>query len=122
MPAHPPERIWRALLRWELQERDDGCLLQLTHTFKDRFKAACDGAGWQLCLDALASCLAGLSHPRRGTGPRLPETGANSTATTMTNRQQRAGERPAGLPAGGRWRMKAEVTAARAADQRAGSL
>lgn len=37
-------------LRWELQPHGDGCLLVLTHTFGDRFKAARDGAGWHVCL------------------------------------------------------------------------
>jgi uncharacterized protein YndB with AHSA1/START domain len=44
-------------LRWELRPHDDGCLLILTHTFDDRFKAARDAAGWHLCLDALASTM-----------------------------------------------------------------
>jgi len=47
------------LLRWELQARGDGCLLVLTQTFDDRFKAARDAAGWHLCLDALAGLLDG---------------------------------------------------------------
>lgn len=46
-------------LRWELQPRGDGCLLVLTHTFDDRFKAARDAAGWHLSLDALAASLEG---------------------------------------------------------------
>jgi uncharacterized protein YndB with AHSA1/START domain len=46
-------------LRWELRPHDDGCLLVLTHTFDDRFKAARDAAGWHLCLDALSSSLDG---------------------------------------------------------------
>src|SRR5918911_4191112 len=46
-------------LRWELRPHDEGCLLVLTHTFDDRFKAARDAAGWHLCLDALAADLDG---------------------------------------------------------------
>jgi uncharacterized protein YndB with AHSA1/START domain len=37
-------------LRWELEPRGDGCLLVLTHTFDDHFKAARDAAGWDACL------------------------------------------------------------------------
>jgi uncharacterized protein YndB with AHSA1/START domain len=47
------------VLRWELRPHDDGCLLVLTHTFDDRFKAARDAAGWHVCLDALSAALAG---------------------------------------------------------------
>ena len=46
-------------LRWELEPRGDGCVLTLTHTFDDRFKAARDAAGWHLCLDALSTALEG---------------------------------------------------------------
>jgi len=46
-------------LLWELHPHDDGCLLVLTHTFEDRLKAARDGAGWHICLDALAAELDG---------------------------------------------------------------
>jgi uncharacterized protein YndB with AHSA1/START domain len=46
-------------LRWELESRGDGCLLVLTHTFDDHFKAARDAAGWDVCLDALGARLAG---------------------------------------------------------------
>jgi uncharacterized protein YndB with AHSA1/START domain len=45
------------LLRWELRAHDDGCLLVLTHTFADHFKAARDAAGWHVCLDALDAAL-----------------------------------------------------------------
>jgi len=46
-------------LRWELEPRGDGCLLVLTHSFDDHFKAARDAAGWHVCLDGLAARLAG---------------------------------------------------------------
>lgn len=46
-------------LRWELQPSGAGTLLVLTHTFDDRRKAARDAAGWDLCLGALESSLAG---------------------------------------------------------------
>jgi uncharacterized protein YndB with AHSA1/START domain len=48
-------------LRWELEAQDDGCVLVLLHTFDDRFKAARDAAGWDICLDSLVSLLDG--HP-----------------------------------------------------------
>jgi uncharacterized protein YndB with AHSA1/START domain len=50
-------------LRWELRPHDDGCVLTLVHTFDDRLKAARDGAGWHVCLDALATELAGAPEP-----------------------------------------------------------
>jgi uncharacterized protein YndB with AHSA1/START domain len=53
------------LLRWELQPHDDGCLLILTHTFDDRFKAARDAAGWHVCLNALEAALAGHTKSRQ---------------------------------------------------------
>jgi uncharacterized protein YndB with AHSA1/START domain len=60
-------------LRWELTAHESGCVLRLTHTFDDRLKAARDGAGWHLCLDALSSSLEGVSKPQRGTDPGLPD-------------------------------------------------
>lgn len=51
-------------LRWELHPREDGCLLVLTHTFDDRFKAARDGAGWHICLRWLARFLDGAATGR----------------------------------------------------------
>jgi uncharacterized protein YndB with AHSA1/START domain len=69
-------------LRWELRAVDEGCLLILTHTFDDRFKAARDAAGWHLCLDAMASLLDGtpnelraLSERRTEGADRHPDTG-----------------------------------------------
>jgi len=46
-------------LRWEIAPQNDGCVLVLTHTFDDHFKAARDAAGWHLCLDSLAAELEG---------------------------------------------------------------
>ncbi len=64
----PPRRLAHAwgedLLRWELSEHGEGCLLVLTHTFDDRNKAARDAAGWHLCLDALQGSLAGEAPDR----------------------------------------------------------
>ena len=56
----------------ELEERGDGCLLTLEHSFEDRFKAARDGAGWHLCLIALQEGLDGAHRPQPGHGERLP--------------------------------------------------
>ncbi len=44
-------------LRFEIRPHDSGCLLILIHSFEDRLKAARDGAGWHLCLTALAESL-----------------------------------------------------------------
>ena len=60
------------LLRWELRAHDDGCVLVLTHTFDDHFKAARDAAGWHVCLDALSATLYGKQPPHGEDGERLP--------------------------------------------------
>jgi uncharacterized protein YndB with AHSA1/START domain len=59
-------------LRFTLEERDGGCLLTLEHTFADRLKAARDGAGWHLCLRALAGALDG-EREARPDEHRVPE-------------------------------------------------
>jgi uncharacterized protein YndB with AHSA1/START domain len=61
-------------LRWELEEHRDGCRLTLAHSFDDRFKAARDGAGWHLCLQALEESLAGAgtSGDGDGDGEQIP--------------------------------------------------
>ncbi len=59
-------------LRWTLEESDGGCLLTLEHTFADRFKAARDGAGWHICLIALAAVVDGEQVPERGSARELP--------------------------------------------------
>lgn len=59
-------------LRWEVEAHEDGCILRLTHLFDDRFKAARDGAGWHMCLDALALALEGTANPQRGSEPSPP--------------------------------------------------
>jgi uncharacterized protein YndB with AHSA1/START domain len=56
-------------LHWELRAADDGCVLRLTHIFDDRFKAARDAAGWELCLGALSSSLDEDPRPQRGSTP-----------------------------------------------------
>jgi uncharacterized protein YndB with AHSA1/START domain len=72
----PPHRFaytWdEDVLRWELSADGDGCVLVLTHTFDDHFKAARDAAGWHVCLDALAATLEGKGPPHGEDGERLP--------------------------------------------------
>lgn len=60
-------------LRWTLEQRGDGCLLILEHSFGDRLKAARDGAGWHICLLALTAVLGGGEIPERGSPQRLPD-------------------------------------------------
>jgi uncharacterized protein YndB with AHSA1/START domain len=73
---HPPRVLaytWgEDQLRWELEPREEGCLLVLTHVFDDRFKAARDAAGWHLCLDALSSSLDGAPSRRKGDDEGVP--------------------------------------------------
>jgi uncharacterized protein YndB with AHSA1/START domain len=77
--AYDPPRVlaytwWDDELRWEIEERDGGCLLRLTHTFDDRFKAARDAAGWHLCLDVLMKTLVGAPRATEASNePLLPE-------------------------------------------------
>ncbi len=59
-------------LRWTLEEHGGGCLLTLEHHFADRFKAARDGAGWHLCLRALAALLDGREPAETGSPQSLP--------------------------------------------------
>jgi uncharacterized protein YndB with AHSA1/START domain len=72
-PPRVLEHTWgEDQLRWELEPRADGCLLILTHTFDDRFKAARDAAGWHLCLDALSGALDGAAQNEPPTGDIPP--------------------------------------------------
>jgi uncharacterized protein YndB with AHSA1/START domain len=57
-------------LRWSLTPDGGGCLLVFTDTFTDPGKAARDGAGWHVCLDALAVRLDGA---QAGPGNRWQE-------------------------------------------------
>jgi uncharacterized protein YndB with AHSA1/START domain len=50
-------------LRWTLTADGDGCLLVFTDTFADHTKAARDGAGWHVCLEALDARLDGTPGP-----------------------------------------------------------
>jgi hypothetical protein len=66
-------------LRWELRPHDEGCVLILTHTFDDHFKAARDAAGWHVCLDALAVALEGNPDSRQVmSGPEKAWVGLNA--------------------------------------------
>jgi uncharacterized protein YndB with AHSA1/START domain len=59
-PPRTLEYSWGGdILRFELQPRDGHTLLVFTHTFTDESKAARDASGWDVCLDALESRLAG---------------------------------------------------------------
>jgi uncharacterized protein YndB with AHSA1/START domain len=86
-PAMPPGRVLsydppRLLaytwgddeLRWSLRPDGEGCLLELEHVFDDRLKAARDGAGWHLCLQALGDGLDGATagRPDEGMGHERP--------------------------------------------------
>lgn len=63
LEADPPRLLvytWAGdTLRWSLTPDGDGCLLVFTDTFTEHGKAARDGAGWHLCLDALGARLDG---------------------------------------------------------------
>ena len=63
LEADPPRMLayrWgEDVLRWSLTPDGAGCLLVFTDTLAERGKAARDGAGWHLCLDALVTHLGG---------------------------------------------------------------
>jgi uncharacterized protein YndB with AHSA1/START domain len=59
-------------LRFEVRDHPEGCLLVLAHGFDDRFKAARDASGWELCLQALRHHLRGERPPGLAEGERLP--------------------------------------------------
>lgn len=50
------------MLRWELRAEGDSTRLVFTHTFADEGKAARDASGWESCLGALESRLAGRAR------------------------------------------------------------
>ncbi|MCO5995130.1 SRPBCC family protein [Actinoallomurus rhizosphaericola] len=58
-------------LRWELRPDGEGCLLVFTHTFTDRPMAGSFATGWEACLSALGSALAGA--PTRPAPEDYPE-------------------------------------------------
>jgi uncharacterized protein YndB with AHSA1/START domain len=51
------------LLRFEIEPEEDGgaCVLRFTHVITESERAARDGAGWHICLDALEERLAGAA-------------------------------------------------------------
>lgn len=52
------------IIRFELEPDGDGCRLVFTHTFdRDEAQAPKNGAGWHVCLDALAAALSGRAAP-----------------------------------------------------------
>src|SRR5436305_1701139 len=51
------------VLRFELEPDGEGTRFTLLDTVDDVGKAACDGAGWHVCLDALAHHLDGSPAP-----------------------------------------------------------
>jgi uncharacterized protein YndB with AHSA1/START domain len=66
-------------LRFEIRPHDDGAVLILVHTFDDRLKAARDGAGWHVCLDALAGSLEPADSPAEPVPPMTREWPALNT-------------------------------------------
>ncbi len=52
------------VIRLEVRASDRGTILTLLDTLEERGKAARDGAGWHICLDALAAALEGRADAR----------------------------------------------------------
>jgi uncharacterized protein YndB with AHSA1/START domain len=72
-PARLLELTWdRDLLRFDLRPDGDGSVLVFTQTFDDPGRAVRDGAGWHVCLDALAARLEGAA-PSWSMGERWAE-------------------------------------------------
>lgn len=59
LAVDPPRELvhrWRAdVLRWTLEPAGGGTLLTVHHTFADRARTGSYGAGWHICLGALAA-------------------------------------------------------------------
>jgi uncharacterized protein YndB with AHSA1/START domain len=69
MLAYQPDSVMELtwgpdVVRIELRPVGDGTELTLLDTLNERGKAARDGAGWHVCLDALEAELDGDEHPR----------------------------------------------------------
>jgi uncharacterized protein YndB with AHSA1/START domain len=63
-PPHVLAYRWDAdVFRWELRPDGTGCLLVMTQTMNELGRAARDGAGWHVCLDALEARLDGSDPP-----------------------------------------------------------
>ena len=54
------------VLRWELRADGGGTVLVFTDTLEEQGKAARDGAGWHVCLEALDARLDGTGAPSAG--------------------------------------------------------
>ena len=74
-PPHLFAFTWEGeVLRWELREDGDGCVLVFTHVFDDRAGAASFATGWEGCIGALEEVLAGQEPTEPGPyGPRHDE-------------------------------------------------
>ena len=59
------------VLRWELRADGGGTVLTLTDTLEEQGKAARDGAGWQVCLEALDARLDGTAGPAPDRWPQV---------------------------------------------------
>jgi uncharacterized protein YndB with AHSA1/START domain len=69
-PPHVFAFTWNGdPLRMELRPDGDGCVLVFTHSFTERPMAGSFATGWETCLDALSTALAG-DPPAR---PAVPE-------------------------------------------------
>lgn len=82
LAADPPHLLryrWgEDVLTWRLTPDGGGCLLVFTDAVADRGKSARDGAGWHLCLDALAAALAQAAGPDGGQWQELYDMYASS--------------------------------------------
>lgn len=70
LQVYPPrllEYSWGTdVLRFEIEPDGDRCTLTLLDTIDELGKAARDGAGWHVCLDALAARLDGVTWQADG--------------------------------------------------------
>ncbi len=111
LAVDPPavlEYTWGAdVLRWELADDSDGTTLVLRHRFADRSAAASYAAGWHICLDALASLLAGWpGRPRRPSSAAEPEPPAGRSCSTGTSRSSPPSPRWSERPIGAAWPLR----------------
>jgi uncharacterized protein YndB with AHSA1/START domain len=70
-PPHVLAFSWgEERLRFELEPVvGEGCILRFTHVLSEPDRAARDAAGWHVCLDRLATRLAGEPAPPPGASP-----------------------------------------------------
>jgi uncharacterized protein YndB with AHSA1/START domain len=73
LELEPPHRFvftWgEELLRIELDEAGEGCVLRFTHVLGTSEQAARDAAGWHVCLDRLERSLGGDAVTAPGSEP-----------------------------------------------------